>query len=138
MGSSRFDIWSSPAPKSTYMGYGQHLGCGGGFTCNLRVDIVKQYCKFFLLLLYKYVTKTGKFFCGAGLSVCKGSLKLSRKYVRIRIFVCPSRTEASSRADWATVGRLGPVYTVDHEVGLWNMAFFHGLTSWFNFHGPIF
>ena len=32
---------------------------------------------------------------------------------------------------------LGPVYTMDHEVGPWKMAFFHDLTSWSNFHGPI-
>ena len=32
---------------------------------------------------------------------------------------------------------LGPVYTMDHEVGPWKMAFYHGLTSWSNFHGPI-
>ena len=26
---------------------------------------------------------------------------------------------------------------MDHEVGQWEMAFFHGPTRWSNFHGPI-
>ena len=30
----------------------------------------------------------------------------------------------------------GPVYTMDHEVGPWKMAFVNGLSSWSNFHGP--
>ena len=29
------------------------------------------------------------------------------------------------------------VYTVDHEIGPWKMASFHGMTWWSNFHGPI-
>ena len=31
------------------------------------------------------------------------------------------------------LGNLGPVYTMDHEVGPWKMAFFHGPSSmvWF-------
>jgi hypothetical protein len=32
---------------------------------------------------------------------------------------------------------LGPVYTMDHEVGLWKMVFLHSLILWFNFHGLI-
>jgi hypothetical protein len=31
----------------------------------------------------------------------------------------------------------GLVYTMDHEVGPWKMAFLHGPTSWSNIHGPI-
>ena len=30
----------------------------------------------------------------------------------------------------------GSVYTMDHEVGAWNMAFVSGPSSWSNFHGP--
>ena len=30
---------------------------------------------------------------------------------------------------------LALVFTVDHEVGPWNMAVFNGLSSWSNFHG---
>ena len=32
---------------------------------------------------------------------------------------------------------LGPVHTMDREVGPWKMAFFHGPTSWSNFHDPV-
>ena len=31
---------------------------------------------------------------------------------------------------------LGPIYTADHEVGPWRMAFVNGPSSWSNFHGP--
>ena len=30
----------------------------------------------------------------------------------------------------------GLVYTTDHEVGPWKMAFSNGLSSWSNVHGP--
>ena len=65
-----FPFWYLVTSSQVYMGYGQHLGCGGGFPCNFHVDIV-NYCMFLLLLLYKCITKTGTF-CGAGLYVCKG------------------------------------------------------------------
>jgi hypothetical protein len=29
------------------------------------------------------------------------------------------------------------VYIMDHEVGPWKISFFHGPTSWSNFHGLI-
>ena len=32
---------------------------------------------------------------------------------------------------------LGPVYTMDHEVGPWKMAFVNDLSSWSNYHDPI-
>ena len=39
--------------------------------------------------------------------------------------------------DASIVGDLiGAVYTLDHEVRSWKMAFFHGPSSWSNFHGP--
>ena len=39
---------------------------------------------------------------------------------------------------WLHVCALGPVSTIiDHEVKPWKIAFFHGPTGWFNFHGPI-
>jgi hypothetical protein len=31
---------------------------------------------------------------------------------------------------------LGPIYTMDHEVGPWKMAIVNGLSSWSDFHGP--
>ena len=31
----------------------------------------------------------------------------------------------------------GPVYTKDHKVGAWKMAFFYGPTLWSNFRGMI-
>ena len=34
-------------------------------------------------------------------------------------------------------GILGSVYTMDHEIGSWKMAFSHGLTWWSNIHGLI-
>ena len=43
--------------------------------------------------------------------------------------------------DWFHIASITsneePVHTMAHEGGPWKMAFFHGLTWWSNFHGPI-
>ena len=41
------------------------------------------------------------------------------------------------RTDFNGFDCLGPVYTMDYEVGPWKMAFFHGPAWLSNFHGPI-